>query len=105
MYFNEMIKSERGRKKVVPVREEKCGSPVGHLTLMYTVLPLYHRQYYVLSLTGEFGVESIVFVTHTTIGCGEQGFPSAQPYLSHILNAVNSQRALGLKVASRFALG
>ncbi|EYE94544.1 hypothetical protein EURHEDRAFT_457544, partial [Aspergillus ruber CBS 135680] len=20
---------------------------------------------------------------HTTIGCGEQGFPSAQPYLSH----------------------
>ncbi|KUM55428.1 hypothetical protein ACN42_g11851, partial [Penicillium freii] len=20
---------------------------------------------------------------HTTIGCGKQGFPSAQPYLSH----------------------
>ncbi|KAJ5193185.1 hypothetical protein N7449_009327 [Penicillium cf. viridicatum] len=22
-------------------------------------------------------------MTHTTIGCGKQGFPSAQPYLSH----------------------
>ncbi|KAJ5264172.1 hypothetical protein N7505_008093 [Penicillium chrysogenum] len=22
-------------------------------------------------------------IPHTTIGCGKQGFPSAQPYLSH----------------------
>ncbi|KUM63726.1 hypothetical protein ACN42_g3364 [Penicillium freii] len=27
---------------------------------------------------------------HTTIGCGKQGFPSAQPYLSHIFCTVNS---------------
>ena len=24
-----------------------------------------------------------VILIHTTIGCGKQGFPSAQPYLSH----------------------
>ncbi|KUM63730.1 hypothetical protein ACN42_g3374, partial [Penicillium freii] len=24
-----------------------------------------------------------VTIIHTTIGCGKQGFPSAQPYLSH----------------------
>ncbi|KAJ5418390.1 hypothetical protein N7487_001940 [Penicillium crustosum] len=26
---------------------------------------------------------STVNLTHTSIGCGKQGFPSAQPYLSH----------------------
>ncbi|KAJ5652693.1 hypothetical protein N7507_010119 [Penicillium longicatenatum] len=26
---------------------------------------------------------AILNLVHTTIGCGEQGFPSAQPYLSH----------------------
>ncbi|KAJ5238292.1 hypothetical protein N7468_002911, partial [Penicillium chermesinum] len=45
------------------------------------------------------------YLAHTTIGCGEQGFPSAQPYLSHIKNAVNSLRALGLKTALQFVLG
>ncbi|PWY69621.1 hypothetical protein BO94DRAFT_293973 [Aspergillus sclerotioniger CBS 115572] len=24
-----------------------------------------------------------LYLVHTTTGCGEQGFPSAQPYLSH----------------------
>jgi hypothetical protein len=42
---------------------------------------------------------------HTTIGCGKQGFPSAHPSLSHILNAVNSQRALYLAMASVSELG
>ena len=27
---------------------------------------------------------------HTTIGCGKQGFPSAQPYLSHTIRTVSS---------------
>ena len=31
---------------------------------------------------------------HTTIGCGKQGFPSAQPYLSQLFCTVNSQCAL-----------
>ncbi|KAJ5951273.1 uncharacterized protein N7479_009686, partial [Penicillium vulpinum] len=26
---------------------------------------------------------SMLILVHTTIGCGKQGFPSAQPYLSH----------------------
>jgi hypothetical protein len=26
---------------------------------------------------------SKLFLIHTTTGCGKQGFPSAQPYLSH----------------------
>ncbi|KAJ5946383.1 hypothetical protein N7454_003222 [Penicillium verhagenii] len=25
----------------------------------------------------------MLLLVHTTIGCGKQGFPSAQPYLSH----------------------
>ena len=43
---------------------------------------------------------SLKRLVHTTIGCGKQGFPSAQPYLSHILNVVNNQRTLDLEVAS-----
>ncbi|KOS41496.1 hypothetical protein ACN38_g7641 [Penicillium nordicum] len=31
---------------------------------------------------------------HTTMGCGKQGFPSAQPYLSHIFCTANTQYAL-----------
>ena len=31
---------------------------------------------------------------HTTIGCGKQGFPSAQPYLSHTIRMVNSLKTL-----------
>ncbi|PWY79323.1 glycoside hydrolase [Aspergillus heteromorphus CBS 117.55] len=42
--------------------------------------------------TGNLGIQTLtnmlytdlsVTLAHTTIGCGEQGFPSAQPYLSH----------------------
>jgi hypothetical protein len=48
------------------------------------------------------------FVVIPQSGCGEQGFPSAHPYLSHILhvlNAVNNQRALDLRIASVSELG
>ena len=32
---------------------------------------------------GRLFIISLNNQVHTTIGCGEQGFPSAQPYLSH----------------------
>ena len=36
-------------------------------------------------LVPKTGIYSPLFrrLVHTTIGCGKQGFPSAQPYLSH----------------------
>jgi hypothetical protein len=42
---------------------------------------------------------------HTTTGCGEQGFPSAQPYLSQLLYAANSRGALKIKTAKEIVLG
>lgn len=30
-----------------------------------------------------------ILSAHTTIGCGKQGFPSVQPYLSHTFHTVN----------------
>ncbi|KAI9376739.1 hypothetical protein BJX61DRAFT_113 [Aspergillus egyptiacus] len=32
---------------------------------------------------GQYSLLPGVCLSHTTTGCGEQGFPSAQPYLSH----------------------
>ncbi|KOS36559.1 hypothetical protein ACN38_g12693 [Penicillium nordicum] len=36
---------------------------------------------------------------HTTTGCGKQGFPSAQPYLSMVHHAANTQCALSTQAA------
>jgi hypothetical protein len=42
---------------------------------------------------------------HATIGCGEQDFRSAQPYLSLLLNAANFRCALSSKMGTIFFLG
>ncbi|KAJ5295087.1 hypothetical protein N7508_009908 [Penicillium antarcticum] len=41
---------------------------------------------------------------HTTRGCGEQGFPSAQPYLSPLIYAANSRGALKIKIEKKKCL-
>ncbi|KAJ5724840.1 hypothetical protein N7493_006568 [Penicillium malachiteum] len=32
---------------------------------------------------GQLVASILTYQVHTTTGCGKQGFPSAQPYLSH----------------------
>ena len=44
-------------------------------------------------------------LAHTTIGCEKQGFPSAQPYLSHMLSAVNHHFCPFLVIALRMMTG
>jgi hypothetical protein len=39
-------------------------------------------------------IPSMIKSVHTTTGCGEQGFPSAQPYLSRLFCTVNTQYPL-----------
>jgi hypothetical protein len=51
---------------VVPSHEEP-------LTALYAI---------VIEAAGGYSFILIKNPSHTTIGCGEQGFPSAQPYLS-----------------------
>jgi hypothetical protein len=85
-----------------PNIRDLLSTPVSSLGLLD---PCHHVK--ILSLTEHCTLYSfsLLYLVHTTIGCGEQGFPSAQPYLGHILNAVNNQRALGLKLASVSVLG
>ncbi|KOS37312.1 hypothetical protein ACN38_g11897 [Penicillium nordicum] len=52
---------------------------IAHLSFLYPIL----------ALTLLFS--STHKVIHTTIGCGKQGFPSAEPYLSHTPNGRASQ--------------
>ncbi|KAL4931363.1 hypothetical protein BDV17DRAFT_15514 [Aspergillus undulatus] len=39
------------------------------------------RRYFTCCCCSYFTIQ--LSLAHTTTGCGEQGFPSAQPYLSH----------------------
>ncbi|KUM56063.1 hypothetical protein ACN42_g11163 [Penicillium freii] len=43
-------------------------------------------------------------IRHTTIGCGKQGFPFAQPYLSLLIYAA-SRGALNIKIGRENVLG
>ena len=74
---------------------------VNSLTIVPINITAYHNEYrlhvmiFLLSLSAPCSIQSPV---HTTIGCGKQGFPSAQLYLSY----EPSKNILELSTARRF---
>lgn len=50
------------------------------------------------SCTTVIYTSSFESLVHTTIGCGNQGFPPAQPYLGHAIHTVNSKKVLNSNI-------